>query len=126
MNFKQLFTSIIEGLSLIKWIGSLISGISRLDRNKNNKIEREEVLLLLQEIVNVELFTILPNARESLRQIIKANPEERGELITSFAEKFDLDNDELELAIEKILSSGNHFSTDIQNLVKIISKSSNG
>ncbi len=83
------------------FVGQLISKLTTLDANKDGKIQFLEIMSALQ-VVGFEAFQSFYgfSMNEFKAQLRDIDPQERGELLAAFKEKFVLSDLEAELLLE--------------------------
>jgi Ca2+-binding EF-hand superfamily protein len=92
----------VEAKKLVESLGKVVTAIARIDKNKDGKIQLNEIFDVVQ-VLAVEVFNIYGDVEEGLIQLQNADSSDRHLLIAAFAEKFELENEEAEELIESII-----------------------
>lgn len=112
LNFSDL-------LALVSWLGNLISNAIQIDRNKDKKITAPEILRFISASFDFEFIALAPKMGKALKGILRADREARPQLIAEFADAFEIENEKVEVAIERLLEAGNEFATTVADLTKL-------
>lgn len=93
-------------------IGRLLSKLIRIDQNKDGRISQIEIFSAVQMLIteSMLLFGSLDEIKEAFKDI---TAEDIKELTAGYAQQFDLDNDRLEVLIERWLFE----ATEVYDLI---------
>ena len=87
----------------VRDVADSVSKLIGIDANQDGNVSLGEGLAVGQDLI-FKVMKHYANVQEAIAQLGDANSEERKELIAVFIEGFDLANDKVEQAVEKVIA----------------------
>lgn len=111
------------GNAIARFVGKTISLVAVADKDKDGKIETEEILSIVTGI-GPDAFSILSNFKDNFQDFKEAagDPVRRAEVINDFATALELPNTDFENVLEDVLRTGNDFGTNVAALIRLAGK----
>lgn len=91
--------SIDKASRLIEAFAKIISQVATLDKDKDGSISIAEIITFVQAFI-MEAVAVYGDFSTALQQLRDADGEDRKLLVTTFADKFELPNNDAEVLIE--------------------------
>ena len=91
-----------EAKKLVESFAKVVSAVAGIDKNKDGKLQVNEIFEIVQTLA-MEIFNIYGDVETGIDQLANADSKDYDLFVKTFAEKFDLANNDAEALIEKVI-----------------------
>lgn len=110
-----------EILEVAVGCANLVTALANSDTNEDGKASTQEIALAILSQVG-GISTIVTKSKAAYLAFKMSTTEQRREVISAFAEAFDLSNDDAEIKIETVLTEANEIISSVIRLVNKFKK----
>lgn len=93
----------VEAKKLVESFAKVVSSVAGIDKNKDGKLQVNEIFEVVQ-ILAMEIFNVYGDVETGLDQLGNTDSKDFRDFVDAFAAKFELENEEAEILIEKTLN----------------------